>query len=108
MPVVVLETVGRRSGKVRRTPVIYMERGDDLVVIAANGGADRAPAWWLNLREAGAATATLHGRSWPVKPRVTSGAERDELWAAFARLYPTIDEYLTFTDRELPVIVLSR
>lgn len=108
MPVVIVETVGRRSGKVRRTPVIYLERGEDLVVIAANGGSDRTPAWWLNMREARRATVTLHGKSWAVTPRVAAGAEREELWAAFARGYPTLDEYPTFTDRELPVVVLSR
>jgi deazaflavin-dependent oxidoreductase (nitroreductase family) len=108
MPVVIVETVGRRSGKVRRTPVIYLERGQDIVVIAANGGSDRVPAWWLNMRDAGRAIVTLHGKSWSVAPRVATGAERDELWAEFARGYPTLDEYPTFTDRELPVVVLSR
>jgi len=109
MPVLVLETVGRRSGKVRRTPLIYIERGDDIVVIAANGGSDRTPAWWLNMREAGSAVVTLHGESWAVKPRVVEEEpERSELWSAFARVYPAIDEYTTFTDRPLPVVLLSR
>lgn len=107
-PVVVIETVGRRSGKVRRTPAIYMERGEDLVVVAANGGSDRTPAWWLNLREAGSGTVTLHGRSWRVTPEVAVGEERERLWAEFARFYPPVEEYLDFTDRELPVVLLRR
>jgi deazaflavin-dependent oxidoreductase (nitroreductase family) len=109
MPVLVLETVGRRSGKVRRTPLIYIERGDEIVVIAANGGSDRTPAWWLNMREAGTAKVSLHGESFAVTPRVVEDEpERSELWAAFARVYPAVDEYTTFTDRPLPVVLLSR
>jgi deazaflavin-dependent oxidoreductase (nitroreductase family) len=109
MPVLVLETVGRRSGKPRRTPLIYIERGDELVVIAANGGSDRMPAWWLNLRAAGEGVVTLHGESRRVVPRVVEAEpERSELWSAFARVYPALDEYTTFTDRALPVVVLSR
>lgn len=107
-PVLVIETVGRRSGKVRRTPVIYMERADDIVVIAANGGSHHTPAWWLNLREAGRGRVTLHGESFDVTARVAVGAEREELWAEFAKGYPPVEEYVTFTDRELPVVVLSR
>lgn len=109
VPVLVMETVGRRSGKTRRTPLIYIEHGDDLVVIASNGGADRPPAWWLNLSAAGEGVVTLHGRSWRVTPRVVDEEpERSELWAAFARAYPALDEYTTFTDRRLPVVLLSR
>lgn len=108
VPVVVIETVGRRSGKPRRTPVIYVEHGDDLLVMASNGGSDRTPAWWLNLREAGRGTVSLHGRSWPVVAREVEGGERADLWRAFSQVYPPVEEYLTFTDRELPLVVLSR
>jgi F420H(2)-dependent quinone reductase len=108
VPVVVIETVGRRSGKLRQTPVIYVEHGGDLLVMASNGGSNQTPAWWLNLRDAGRGKVTLHGRSWDVVPRVTQGAEREALWQVFGRAYPPIEEYLTFTDRELPLVVLSR
>lgn len=107
-PLATIETVGRRSGKPRRTPVIYVEHGDDVLVMAANGGSDRTPAWWLNLRAAGRGTLVIHGRSHEVVPRELSGAEREELWRVFARAYPAVDEYVTFTERELPLVALSR
>lgn len=107
-PVLELETVGRRSGAVRRTALIYVEHGDDLLVMGANGGADRAPAWWLNLTAAGRGRVTVAGRSWDVTARVPRGDEGRELWAAFARAYSPVEEYRTFTERELPVAVLSR
>jgi len=106
VPLAVIETVGRRSGKPRRTPVIYVEHGEDLLVMAANGGSDRTPAWWLNLRAAGRGKVILHGRSREVVPHVATGAEREELWRVFAGAYPAVDEYVTFTERELPLVVL--
>lgn len=106
-PVLVLETAGRRSGEPRRTPIIYVEHGGDLLVMAANGGSDRTPAWWLNLSAAGRGRVTVAGRSWEVVPRVPAGEERARLWEVFAREYPPVDEYVTFTDRELPLVVLS-
>lgn len=107
MPVVVIETVGRRSGQLRQTPAIYIERGEEIVVMAANGGSDRTPAWWLNLRDAGRGVAILHGQRREIVPREVEGEERAELWRAFARAYPAVDEYTTFTNRDLPLIVLS-
>src|SRR4051812_31079411 len=58
-PVMVLEVVGRRSGELRATPVLYLRDGDDLVVVPSNAGSHTTPAWWLNLRAAGEATAVI-------------------------------------------------
>jgi deazaflavin-dependent oxidoreductase (nitroreductase family) len=111
-PVLVLETIGRRSGKRRATPLIYVRPGGDsgagaLVVLAANAGSDRPPAWWLNLRDAGAGTVVLGGRRQAVHPRVLGGEERAAAWEAFLAVYPAAEEYLRFTQRELPLIALE-
>jgi deazaflavin-dependent oxidoreductase (nitroreductase family) len=105
-PVMVLETVGRRSGKPRAVPVLYLEDGEALVVLAANAGAEHTPAWWLNLREAGEATAVIGSRRRPVRPGILTGAERERLWNGFVRMYPQAQEYTRFTDRELPLVAL--
>src|SRR3954451_14871470 len=73
-PVLVLETVGRRSGRKRATPVLYLDDDRRVIVYAANAGAHRTPAWWLNLREAGEGTTVLRGRRTRVRPRVLEGA----------------------------------
>ena len=106
-PVMVLETVGRRSGKPRATPVLYLRDGDRLVVMAANAGHDRTPSWWLNLREAGEGTAVIAGERRRVRPRIPAGEERERLARDYARMYPAADDYRGFTDRELPLIVLE-
>lgn len=106
-PVLVLETVGRRTGEPRATPVLYLRDPAGLVVVAANGGADRVPAWWHNLRAAGQARVLVGGERREVVPRVAEGEERQRLWRAFAAMYPSLNDYLALTDRELPVVVLE-
>jgi F420H(2)-dependent quinone reductase len=106
-PVMVLETVGRKSGKRRQTPILYLRDGDSLVVLAANAGAHRPPAWWLNLREAGEADVVVRARRLKVRPRLLAGPERERLWRAFVEMYPQAEHYTGFTDRELPLVALD-
>lgn len=106
-PAMVLETIGRRSGQKRATPVLYLRDGDAVVVLAANAGSDRTPAWWLNLREAGAGEVVVSRRRLRVRPRLLADAERDRAWRAFVEMYPQAEHYTGFTDRELPLIALE-
>jgi len=106
-PVMVLETVGRRSGRRRRTPVLYLRDGERLVVCAANAGSERTPAWWHNLRAAGEGDVVIGRRRRPVRPRALEGSERERLWRAFAEMYPQVEHYTRFTDRPLPLIALE-
>jgi deazaflavin-dependent oxidoreductase (nitroreductase family) len=104
--VLVLETVGRRTGKPRAAPVVYLPDGENLVVVPANGGADGPPAWWLNLRAAGEGVAVLGRERRPVRPLEAAGAERDRLWQRFAAVSP-VEDYQRRTRRDIPVIVLA-
>jgi deazaflavin-dependent oxidoreductase (nitroreductase family) len=106
-PVLVIETVGRRSGRRRRVPVTYFRTGDAWVVVAINGGADHAPAWWLNLVACSEATILLQGRRVPVIAREAEATERERLWRLYAAQTPAIEEFRTFTDRVIPVVVLE-
>jgi F420H(2)-dependent quinone reductase len=106
-PVLVIETVGRRSGRKRATPILYLQDGDRVIVYAANAGAHRTPAWWLNLRDAGEGTMVLRGRRTRVRPRVLDGAERRDAYERFCEMYPQAHEYPDFTDRQLPLIALE-
>ena len=106
-PVMVLETVGRRTGRKRSAPVLYLRDGDAFVVMAANAGANRTPAWWLNLKHVGTGEVVLGRSRIRVKPRVLAGEERDRVWRAFVEMYPQAGHYPRFTDRELPLIALE-
>jgi deazaflavin-dependent oxidoreductase (nitroreductase family) len=102
-----LETVGRVSGLPRRAAVVYLPDGDDLVVVPANAGAPRPPAWWMNLRAAGEATVQVGRERRRVRPLVARGAERERLWRRFAAATP-VHHYERHAGRELPVVVLRR
>jgi deazaflavin-dependent oxidoreductase (nitroreductase family) len=106
-PVMVLETIGRRTGRKRATPLLYLREGGTLVVLAANAGADRTPAWWLNLREAGFGEVIVGRDRMRVRPRRLQGAERERLWQAFVDMYPQARHYTRFTARKMPLIALE-
>jgi deazaflavin-dependent oxidoreductase (nitroreductase family) len=107
-PVMLLKTVGRRSGKSRVNPVLYLRDGDSLVVLAANAGNDRTPAWCHNLRAAGEGEVVIGRERRRVRPRVITGPERERLWRSFVEMYPQAEIYTRFTERPLPLIALER
>ncbi|HWI71372.1 MAG TPA: nitroreductase family deazaflavin-dependent oxidoreductase [Baekduia sp.] len=106
-PVCVLITVGRRSGKVRESPLLYVRDGDAIALLAANGGNDRAPSWWLNLQAAETAEVVVRGTRHRMRWHAATGDEHARLWAAFVEVYPPAEHYLEFTDRHLPIVVLT-
>lgn len=106
-PILVLHTVGRRTGKPLITPLLYLQRNDAVIVMAANAGADRTPAWWLNLHAAGHGTIVVGRRETRIHPRELAGSERDQAFAAFVAMYPQASFYGRFTDRVIPLIALE-
>jgi deazaflavin-dependent oxidoreductase (nitroreductase family) len=103
-----LTTIGRRSGRPWTVPLMYCRDGERLVVVAANGGSDNAPAWWLNLRAEPRATAQLGRERVVVTAVEASGAERDRLWPLLVEAYAGYGRYAMRTTRALPVVVLER
>jgi F420H(2)-dependent quinone reductase len=108
MPLLVLTTVGRKSGKRRSTPLGYVPVGDGYAVIASNAGSDRVPAWWLNLQADPDAEVLADRSRTVVRARRATAAEDDRVWAEFARLNPGYDEYRNLTQRRIPVVILER
>jgi F420H(2)-dependent quinone reductase len=107
-PVLVLVTIGRKSGKVRQTPLLYVSDGDRIVLLAANAGNDRTPAWWLNLRAAETVEILIRGRRRRLRwHQLDSGEEYDRLFAAFVDIYPPAEHYVGLTERRLPIVVLE-
>ncbi|WP_249009378.1 nitroreductase family deazaflavin-dependent oxidoreductase [Conexibacter sp. DBS9H8] len=103
-----LTTTGKRSGDPRIAPLIYGTRGDDYVVVASKGGAPEHPAWYVNLTADPHVQVQVGPDVFAARARDAEGAERDELWAIMVREWPAYDEYQTKTDRQIPVVVLTR
>jgi deazaflavin-dependent oxidoreductase (nitroreductase family) len=108
-PVLVMETVGAKSGIRRRTPLVFATDGDDLVLVASSGGAKKHPAWFYNVRKNPDLKVWANkGRGGDYVARVAEGAERERLWRIAAELYPGYDTYdVRSGAREIPVIALS-
>jgi deazaflavin-dependent oxidoreductase (nitroreductase family) len=107
MPVLLLTTTGRRSGKARTTPLTFFREGDDLIVIASNGGSDRAPDWSLNLRQNPQATVRIGTQELAVTARTASAEERQRLWPGITATYAGYARYEQRTARPIPVVILS-
>jgi proline iminopeptidase len=106
--VLLLTTVGRRTGTSRTTPLIYEADGERYVIIASKGGAPEHPGWYLNLVEQPQVEVQVLDEVFPARARVPEGEERQRLWKLAARQWPDYDAYQQKTDREIPVVVLER
>ena len=107
MPVLLLTTTGRRSGKPRTTPLTFFRDGGDLVVIASNGGADRPPDWLRNLEQNPCAAVRIGVETTSVTARVAPDEERDRLWAGIVATYGGYARYQEQTERRIPVVLLT-
>lgn len=106
--ILLLTTTGRSSGEPRTTPLIHREDGDRWVIVASKGGAPEHPGWYQNLLADPDAEIEVKDQEIPVRASTAEGSERARLWSSMAEVWPSYDEYQTKTDREIPVVVLSR
>ena len=107
LPIVLLTTTGRTTGKARTTPLCALPHGDGFVVIASFGGSDTPPSWWLNLEHSPRATVQIGREHRLVSARTTAGDEREQLWAEVVERAPGYLNYAQRTTREIPVVVLE-
>ncbi|HVE68687.1 MAG TPA: nitroreductase family deazaflavin-dependent oxidoreductase [Solirubrobacteraceae bacterium] len=107
VPVLVLRTVGRRSGKRRESPMFYLRHDDRFAVVASNAASERPPAWWLNLQARPDADVLVNGAVHPVSGREATPEEAATLWPRFVAMYHGYDHYRDIATRELPVVMLE-
>ena len=106
-PVIILGTRGRRSGKIRKTPLMRVEDGGAYAVIASMGGAPKHPVWFLNLTADASVTLQDGANVYEMRAREATGDERARWWAVAVEAWPAYAEYQTKTDRQIPVVVLE-
>jgi deazaflavin-dependent oxidoreductase (nitroreductase family) len=107
-PLVILHTVGARSGEPRTNIMMYLADGDRYLLFASNAGADTHPAWYFNIRANPRVRIEVGDDVFDAKATELTGAERDEKYAEQARRYPGFAEYEQKTSRIIPVVALSR
>jgi deazaflavin-dependent oxidoreductase (nitroreductase family) len=107
-PIVVITSVGARSGTLRKNPVMRVERDGRYVAIASLGGAPRNPEWYHNFLAHPEVELQDGPERHTYAVRLLSGEERAEWWDYAVRTWPTYGEYQKKTDREIPVFLLER
>ncbi len=108
LPVLLLSTRGRKTGKPRSNALMYFPHPKGFVVVASFLGEPRHPAWWLNLQATPDTSIQVGRARHEVRAREAEGEERAELWRAATRKAPDYAEYQTRTTRRIPVVVLER
>ena len=99
-----LSTKGRRTGRFRDTPLLYLKDEDRYYCVASFGGNDRHPQWFLNLIEHSNVTLSIRGRHVRAKAKLASANERDQAWNTLIDYYPPFAKYQERTARSIPVI----
>jgi len=108
VPTLLLEHRGRKSGRLFTTPLLFLRSGDDLVIVASQGGLPNHPQWYFNLTANSRTHVHLkRQRGLPVEARIASKEERATLWPRLVDLYADFAKYQAWTDREIPVIILT-
>lgn len=107
VPTLLLDHVGRTSGTAYTTPLLYLRDGDDVVVVASSGGMANDPQWYRNLVACPETTVQIRSDVRPVRARTAGPEERARLWPRLVELYADYASYQSWTDREIPVVVLS-
>src|SRR6516225_11207871 len=107
-PVLLLTMTGAKTGRTLVRPLCYSRDGDRIVVIASRGGAPRNPPWYHNLIANPVVTVEVGSDKFKARANQTSGAERQRLFDAQARLMPFFNDYQNKTKRQIPVLTLTR
>jgi len=105
-PILLLNTMGRKTGRRGTSPLLYVMDGEDFVIIASKGGAPTHPAWYLNLKANPDATVEVGDREVRVRAEEVNPEEKVRLWQKMVEMYPSYDDYQRKTKREIPLLKL--
>lgn len=107
-PLMLLTTTGARSGQPRTSPLMYATLGGRMAIIASHNGAEHHPQWYRNLAADPSVTVEVDGEAWSGTARTLTGDERAEAWADLVAQHPFFTDHQANTEREIPVVVLTR
>jgi len=106
-PCVILTTRGRRSGQLRKTPLMRVEHDGEYAVVASMGGAPKHPLWFLNLESDPDVVLQDGARVMDLRARVATPEEKGQWWPRAVAAWPDYDTYQARTDRDIPVILFD-
>ena len=106
-PVCLITTMGRKSGQKRTVALIYLQEGEDVILVASKGGMEHHPQWYLNMEANPDVEVEIGTTITPMKARRASDEEKAAYWPKLVEIYPDYDDYQARTTRNIPVMVLS-
>jgi F420H(2)-dependent quinone reductase len=107
MPIILLTTVGAKTGKLRKTPLMRVEHGGEYAVVASLGGAPKNPVWYWNIAKNPRVELQDGSVTRDYDSREVFGDEKATWWERAVDAYPDYADYQTKTDRQIPVFVLT-
>ena len=107
VPTLLLTTRGRKTGKLRRSALIYGEDAGSYLVVASTGGGDHHPAWYLNLVANPEVELQVGSEKMRAMARTADDGEKPRLWELMAAIFPDYDKYQKRTERVIPVVILD-
>ncbi|MFL2646512.1 MAG: nitroreductase family deazaflavin-dependent oxidoreductase [Dehalococcoidia bacterium] len=106
LPVIIVTHRGRRTGAIRKTPLMHVKHGDSYVLVASMGGAPKNPVWYYNLIESEKVELRDRDQVFEAKIRlIEDSEERTQLWDAAVDAYPPYEDYQNRTDRIIPIFI---
>jgi F420H(2)-dependent quinone reductase len=105
IPVALLTTTGRKTGEPRISPLYFHRDGDTVVVAASRAGSNRNPMWYLNLKANPKVQVQIKDEVLDLTARDATDEERAKYWPTLVEMYPTYEDYQSWTDRVIPLVV---
>ena len=107
LPTLLLTCIGRKSGEKRTTPLVFMQNGEDMVIVGSLAGYDTHPAWYLNVSANPECWVQLDDRKMAAVGRDATDEEREELWPRLTAMFPPWGFFQEQTDRPFSIVILS-
>jgi len=105
IPVALLTTTGRKTGEPRVSPLYFLRDGDRVIVAASRGGSAKNPMWYLNLKANPKVQVQIKKEVLDLNARDATDEERQKYWPQLVDMYPTYEDYQSWTDRTIPIVV---
>ena len=105
VPICLVTTTGKKSGQPRTVPLCFMADGDNVVLVASQGGTATNPQWYRNLQADPSVTVSVGRTTRAMRARTATPGERDQLWPRLVEAYADYANYQTWTEREIPVVI---
>jgi deazaflavin-dependent oxidoreductase (nitroreductase family) len=104
-PVALLTTTGRKSGEPRVSPLLYLREGNRVVLVASKGGAATNPMWYLNLKANPKVSVQIKDEVLHLTARDATDGERAQYWPRLTEMYTSFEDYQSWTDRVIPIVI---